>query len=182
MLKWMCLFGFGLALSCPSISAADGAKEKAESKEKAKPKVTRGAKATQKALNKIEIAADQKEKIAEIDKEFAEAFAALKKARADILTADQKKAEKEANAANKAASKTGAEAKKAVETALNLTDEQKTKLKEWRKSETEFNAKVVEALQKVLTPEQQAKLPKTSTAKTSAAKTTTKKPAEADSK
>jgi Spy/CpxP family protein refolding chaperone len=40
---------------------------------------------------------------------------------------------------------------------------------------------VVEALKKVLTPEQQAKLPKTSTAKTSAAKTTTKKPAEGDS-
>ena len=114
--------------------------------------------------------------------EFAEAFAALKKARADILTTEQKKAEKEANVANKAASKTGAEAKKAIETALNLTDEQKTKLKEWKKSETEFNAKVVEALKKVLTPEQQAKLPKSSTAKASAAKTTTKKPAEADSK
>ena len=114
--------------------------------------------------------------------EFAEAFAALRKARADILTTEQKKAEKEANLANKAASKTGAEAKKAIETALNLTDEQKTKLKEWKKSETEFNAKVVEALKKVLTPEQQAKLPKTSTAKTSAAKTTTKKPAEGDSK
>jgi Spy/CpxP family protein refolding chaperone len=105
------------------------------------------------------------------------AFAALKKARADILTADQKKAEKEANAANKAAGTTGAEAKKAVETALNLTDEQKTKLKEWRKSETEFNAKVIEALKKVLTPEQQTKLPKTGTSKTKS-----KKPAATDSK
>ena len=76
-------------------------------------------------MSKIEIAAEQKEKIAAIDQEFAEAFAALKKTRADILTADQKKAEKEANAANKAVGKTGAEAKKAVETALNLTDEQK---------------------------------------------------------
>ena len=128
-------------------------------------------------MSKIEIAADQKEKIAAIDQEFAEAFATLRKARADILTADQKKAEKEAIAANKAANKTGTEAKKAVETALDLTDEQKTKLKEWRKSETEFNGRVIESLKKVLTPEQQAKLPKTSSSKSA-----TKKPAESVSK
>ena len=111
-------------------------------------------------LGKIEIADDQKVKIAAIDQQFAEEFAALNKVRADILTTEQKKAEKEANAANKAGSKTGSEAKKAVDAALNLTDEQKAKMKEWQKSQTEFNGKVIEALKKVLTPEQQEKLPK----------------------
>ena len=170
-MKWMSLFCFGLALSVASVAIADEAttkskpEEKAKSEGKAKPKSTRGPKATQRVLGKIEIADDQKEKIAAIDQQFAEELAALTKARADILTTEQKKAEKEANAANKAENKTGADAKKAIDTALNLTDEQKAKMKEWQKTQTEFNGKVVEALKKVLTPEQQEKLPKTGESK-----------------
>ena len=38
-------------------------------------------------------------------------------------------------------------------------------MKEWQKTQTEFNGKVVEALKKVLTPEQQEKLPKTGESK-----------------
>ena len=187
MMKWMSLFCFGLALSVSSAGIADeattksGAKskteekaksdgktkpaDKAKSEGKAKPKSTRGPKATQRVLGKIEIADDQKEKIAAIDQQFAEEFAALNKARADILTTEQKKAEKEAQAANKAENRNASESKKAVDAALNLTDEQKAKLKEWQKSQTEFNGKVVEALKKVLTSEQQEKLPKTGESK-----------------
>jgi len=187
-MKWTSLVCCGLALSVASIGIADDAKpksdtkpkpeEKAKSEGKAKPKSTRGPKATQRVLGKIEITDDQKEKIAAIDQQFAEELAALTKARADILTTEQKKAEKEANAANKAGNKTGSEAKKAIDTALNLTDEQKAKMKEWQKSQTEFNGKVVEALKKVLTPEQQEKLPKSAESKAKKKKT----PKESDSK
>lgn len=187
-MKWMPLFILGLAFSIASQAIADekttksGAKskpeEKAKPEEKEKPKSTRGPKATQRVLGKIEIADDQKEKIAAIDQQFAEELAALNKARADILTTEQKKAEKEANAANKAENKTGSEAKKAVDAALNLTDEQKAKMKEWQKSQTAFNGKVVEALKKVLTPEQQEKLPKSGDSKTKKKKA----PKESDAK
>lgn len=172
--SWIKLVCFGMALSVATVGMADEAKPKSESKTeskaKSKPdgkakKSNRGPKATQKVLGKIEITEEQKEKIAAIDQQFAEEFAALTKARADILTTDQKKAEKEANARNKTENKSGAEAKKAVDSAINLTDEQKTKMKEWQKSQTEFNGKVIEALKKVLTPEQQEKLPKTDGAK-----------------
>lgn len=193
-MKWTSLVCCGLALSVASISIADEAKPKSDAKpkaeEKAKPaekakaegktkqKSSRGPKATQRALGKIEIADDQKEKVAAIDQEFAEEFAALNKVRAGILTTDQKKAEKEANAANKAGNKSGSEAKKAVDAALNLTDEQKAKMKEWQKSQTEFNGKVVAALKKVLTPEQQEKLPKSAESKAKKKKT----PKESDAK
>lgn len=180
-MKWTSLVCCGLALSVASIGIADEAKpksdakpkpaEKAKSDEKAKPKSNRGPKATQRVLGKIEIADDQKEKIAAIDQQFAEELAALNKARADILTPDQKKAEKEAQAANKAENKTASEAKKAIDAALNLTDEQKAKMKEWQKSQTEFNGKVIEALKKVLTPEQQEKLPKSAESKAKKKKT-----------
>ena len=102
----------------------------------------------------------QKEQIAAIDKEFAEKLKELTMARTAILTADQLAAEKEASKANKAAGKTGPEARTAVHEALKLTDEQKVKMKEHQKAQTEFNGKVVEALKKVLTPEQQELLPK----------------------
>ena len=54
----------------------------------------------------------------------------------------------------------GQKAEAAIDEALKLTDEQKTKLNEHSKLQTEFNGKVIEALRKVLTPEQQEKLPK----------------------
>jgi Spy/CpxP family protein refolding chaperone len=187
-MKLMSLLCLGLVFSVASVAIADDTttkssakskpEEKAKSESKAKPKSTRGPKATQRVLGKIEIADDQKEKIAAIDQQFAEELAALTKARADILTTEQKKAEKDANTANKAASKTGSEAKKAIDTALNLTDEQKAKMKEWQKSQTEFNGKVVEALKKVLTPEQQEKLPKSGESKAKKKKT----PKESDAK
>lgn len=176
MMKWMSLTCFGMALSFAAVCVSDEAKPKspakAESKEKAdvkteekvkteaKAKTSRGPKASQRVLGKIEVTDEQKAKIAEIDQEFSEALKALTKARSAILTPEQKKAEKEAVAANKAASKSAAEGRKAVESALNLDSEQKAKMKEWQASQTEFNGKVVEALKKVLTPAQQEKLPK----------------------
>ena len=116
--------------------------------------------ATERLVGKMDLTDAQKEQVAAIDKEFAEKLAELTMAGKDILTADQQKAEKAAHEANKAAGTKGPEARKAIEEALKLTDEQKTKMKEHQKSQHEFNTKVVEVLKKVLTPEQQDQLPK----------------------
>ena len=107
-MKWMSLLCFGLALTLASVSVADEAKQKGKGKGKKAPS------ATQRFIGKIELTDAQKEQVASIDKEFAEQFAALAKARTEILTADQIKAEKEASAANKSAEKSGPEARKAA--------------------------------------------------------------------
>lgn len=168
-MKWMSLLCFGLALTLASVSVADEAKQNGKGKGKKAPS------ATQRFVGKIELTDAQKEQVAAIDKEFAEQFAALGKARTEILTADQIKAEKEATAANKSAEKSGPEARKAVEEALKLTDDQKAKMKEWQKSQTAFSGKIVAALKKILTPEQQEKLPKTASGEKKGAGKTKKK-------
>ncbi len=144
----------GLMVSLTTSVMADETKEKKKNGEKKTPS------ATQRLIGKMELTAAQKEQTAAIDKEFADKLKELNAARNSILTAEQLKAEKEVNKANQEAGKKGKEAKAAIDEALKLTDEQKTKLNEHSKLQTEFNGKVIEALRKVLTPEQQEKLPK----------------------
>jgi len=144
----------GLMLTLVSGANADEATARKKKGEKKAPS------ATHRIVGKMELTDAQKEQIAAIDKEFAEQLIALTKAESDILTDEQQKAKKEATQANKTAGKQGPEARKAVEEALKLTEEQKAKLKEHKKAQDEFNGKVIEALKKVLTPEQQESLPK----------------------
>jgi Spy/CpxP family protein refolding chaperone len=151
MKMWMRLVCMALAMTVVSVGVADEKKNK---------KGKKGPSATQRFVGKMELTDAQKEQVAAIDKQFAEKLATLNKAKADILTDEQKKAEKATAAANKADGKKGADAKKAMDEALKLTDEQKTKMKEWQKSQAEFSASVIESLKKVLTPEQIEQLPK----------------------
>lgn len=116
--------------------------------------------ATQRFVEKIELTDEQKSKVAEIDKQFAEKLKDVAKARTEILTPEQIKAEAAAKKEAKAAGKSGADAKAAVDAALALTDEQKARLKVWMKTQNELNAAVIAELRKVLTPEQQESLPK----------------------
>lgn len=131
-----------------------------EKKDKGKKKGGQKPAPTQQFLNKVELTAEQKEKVAAIDKQFAERFQAINKAMADILTTEQKAAQKTAQKAAKDAGKKAGEAKKDVEAALKLTDDQKTKMAEQRKLQTALNKEIVAALRGVLTEEQQAQLPK----------------------
>jgi Spy/CpxP family protein refolding chaperone len=148
----MSLLGLGLALSLVSSSAADEKKEKGKGK--------KAPAASARFLKKIELSDTQKDQVKAIDKEFAGKFASQREERARILTPEQLKAEKEATEKNKTDGTKGPEARKAVEAALNLSDEQKTKLKAWQKSGTELNTQLLEALKKVLTAEQREELPK----------------------
>ena len=65
-----------------------------------------------------------------------------------LLTDEQKTAEKDARKAAKDAGKTPAESRKAVDEALKLTDDQKAKMKDLQKQNTELNRKIVDALKK----------------------------------
>lgn len=120
----------------------------------------RTPKVTQRFVAKMELSDDQKTQVAEIDKTFAPKLAELNKKKEAILTKEQIEAETAAKKAARAEKKTGAEARKAVQDAVSLTDEQKTKMKEVTAAQQTMNKEVIAALKKVLTEEQQAKLPK----------------------
>ncbi|MDA1162261.1 MAG: hypothetical protein O3B13_04080 [Planctomycetota bacterium] len=113
--------------------------------------------ATSRFLGKIELSAEQKEKVAAIDKEFAEKFAEFRKAQDSILTKEQVDAR--AAAMKKARESKDPEARKAVQSAVKLSDEQKAKMAELGKSQKEVNDKILAALKQVLTEEQQKELP-----------------------
>jgi len=120
---------------------------------------------TARFLNGIELTAEQKEKVAALDKELAPESQKITKMRAEILTETQKSAERDAQKAARTAGKTPAETKKSVDEALKLTDEQKEKMKSVQQAQQAFTAKAIEGLKKILTSEQAAKLPNPAGAK-----------------
>ena len=115
---------------------------------------------TARFVEKLDLTDAQKEQAAAVDKEFAPKMAEINQTRQALLTDEQKTAEKDARKAAKDAGKTPAESRKAVDEALKLTDDQKAKMKDIQKRNTELNGKIVQALKKFLTAEQIEKLPK----------------------
>jgi Spy/CpxP family protein refolding chaperone len=101
----------------------------------------------------------EKTKLCDLAKQYDPKFCDAAK-KCDVLTADQKKACKDAEKAAKDAGKKGKEIHQAGEAAVKLTDEQKTKKadadKAMKSLEKEFRGKVMA----VLTPDQQAQLKK----------------------
>ena len=148
--KSLCLM---LALTMAVSVSADEEKGK-------KGKAKKAPSPTQRFVEKLDLTDAEKEQVAAVDKEFAPKMAENNKTRQALLTDEQKTAEKDARKAAKDAGKTAAESRKAVDEALKLTDDQKAKMKDIQKQNTELNGKIVEALKKFLTPEQIEKLPK----------------------
>lgn len=148
---------------CLTLVAAmlSGAAMADEKKGKGKGKKGRKApSATQRFVGKMELTDEQKEQVTAIDKQFAERFTALAKKRSSILTDEQKKTQRDMMAKAKEGGKKGAELRKELQAALKLTDEQKAQQKELTKTQQELSKEIVAALKKVLTAEQQEKLPK----------------------
>lgn len=144
---------FSLIVAMTSNVLADDTEKKGRKKGGRKPT------ATKRFVAKLELTEEQKTQVAAIDKKFAEKYQAMQKKMADILTADQKAAQKKAQAAAKEAGTKGAEARKAVAAALNLTDEQKAKQNELMTGRRKLDAEIIAALKTVLTEEQQKTLP-----------------------
>jgi hypothetical protein len=94
-------------------------------------------------------------KLKAIKTEYAPKFQELATARDGILTDDQKKARAEAMKEAKAAGKKGRELFEAVQAAVKLTDEQKTKMKEVGKEAAALGKEVLGKAKEVLTADQQ---------------------------
>lgn len=161
-----------VAVAVTAGAQGDEVRQKGKGKRQAK-----APSATQRLVADLDLTAEQKEKVAAIDKKFAGKLTELQKKETALLTADQKKARTEVQKANREAKKTGAEARKAVDAALKLTEEQKTQMAEIRKARLAVTTEVRAALKDVLTAEQLEKLPKPARAGAGKGR---KKPAGAD--
>ncbi|MCA9033988.1 MAG: hypothetical protein KDA91_02605 [Planctomycetaceae bacterium] len=146
-------------LVCAAVLSACVSGANADEKGQKGKKKQAAPSATARFVAGMDLTAEQKTKISAIDKEFAEKVQALNKKRSEIVSRDQMKAQREATQAAKDAGKSAGELRKAGQDAMNLTPEQKEKLTALQREQTELNGKIVEALKKVLTPEQQEKLP-----------------------
>ena len=149
---FMLVMALTIASSAMAADEAKGKGKKGEARKAPAP--------TTQILKDIELTADQKEKVAAINKEFAAKAAELQKKQRSILTEEQLKAQQEVMAKAKAAGTKGPDARKEMEAAVKLSDEQKKQMTEVRKAQGEMRGQIVAALKKVLTEEQIAKLPK----------------------
>lgn len=146
------LMTLALILACvASVDAADKKKKKGK----------KGARVRIQALqlpDSIDLSAEQKEKVAALKKEYTPKFTALFKKNREILTEDQAKARQKAVKEAREAGKKGKEAREAVNSALDLSDEQKKQMKELSGEIRSLNGEVRGKLMKVLTEEQRAKV------------------------
>ena len=108
----------------------------------------------------IELTVDQKKQVAAINKEFGPKLAEVQKAVNGVIRKEQRQAR---NAANKKAKADGVKGKArqaAIQAALNLSDEQKAKMKELTKKRQDVQKAARAKFVEILTDEQKAKLPK----------------------
>ena len=107
----------------------------------------------------IELTAEQKPKVAEIEKEFA---AKMKEARENldkVLTDEQKKARQEAQKEARTSGKKRKELQQAIKDATKATPDQEKKIEEADKALAELRKEILEKVKPILTDDQKAKLP-----------------------
>jgi hypothetical protein len=105
----------------------------------------------------IELSAEQKTAVADLNKKYAERFAAAR-AKLNVITPEQKKARAAVIKEAKAAGKTGKELKAAANAAVTLTDEQKQAMKDGRKALKAVSVEARKEFAALLTDDQKAKL------------------------
>ena len=106
----------------------------------------------------IELTADQKTKVDDLNKEFGPKLSECRKKAASIITADQKKARAEATKKAKADGKKGKELRAAVTAAVAITADQKAKQVEVGKAMKALNKEIRTQFAALRTDEQKAKL------------------------
>ena len=132
----------------------------AEEKKKKKKKKGRKAPVAVRVPKSITLTDDQKKQVAEINKEFGPKLAEVQKAVNGVISKEQRQAR---NAANKKAKADGVKGKARnakIQAALNLTDDQKAKMKELTKKRQDVQKAARAKFVEILTAEQKAKLPK----------------------
>lgn len=146
-----------LAVVLSAVTVADEKEKKGKNRQRKAPSVTA------RFVKGLELSEEQKGKLAAIDKEYGAKLKELAEKRKNLLTEDQKKAQaaamKEARAA-RGDGKPSAEARKKLQAAVKLTEEQQKQQKEISAAQREVQQAVIASLRKILTAEQQEKLPK----------------------
>jgi Spy/CpxP family protein refolding chaperone len=108
----------------------------------------------------IELTDEQQAEVAELKAKHADELVELEKKREGVLSAEQREARAAALKSAKEQGKKGPEVKQAIEEAMKLTDEQKAQMKELAADLSSLEKEIRTQLLAILTPEQQAKLPK----------------------
>jgi hypothetical protein len=160
-LKTVLMLALTLVLATGAV--AEDAKKGEKGKAAAKKGERKAPGVTARFVAKLDLSAEQKEKVAAIDKEFAAKADEIRKAETAVLTKEQIEARNAAMKAARESKDKSPEARKAaqksIQDAIKLTDDQKTKMAGVNKSRQELNGKVLAALKKVLTEEQIKNIP-----------------------
>ncbi len=143
-----------LALALVVSTGAMAADEKKPERKKGAP----AASAVQ-VPKDVELSAEQKEKLAAVNKEYATKLADATKERDGILTEDQKKAQQTAAKEAREKMLKGKDAKAALDAALKLTDEQKGKFEKAQAKLVEVRTEALKKFAESLSAEQKAKFP-----------------------
>ena len=150
-LQGLLVLTLAVVLAMPAMAAEE--KKKKKKKGRKAPVAVRVPKS-------ITLTDDQKKQVAEINKEFGPKLAEVQKAVNGVISKEQRQAR---NAANKKAKADGVKGKArnaAIQAALNLTDDQKAKMKELTKKRQDVQKAARAKFVEILTDEQKAKLPK----------------------
>lgn len=118
----------------------------------------------------ITLTAEQQKRLDELIATYGPKLEAFQKQRDEVLSEEQRKSASEARKAGQAAGKTGKELQQAVEEAMKLTPEQKTKLDVIRKESAPLGKEIRLKVQEVLTSEQREVLKSLEEKKKEAAK------------
>ncbi len=137
-------------------SALAGEKRKGKAAKKPPPPAIEALR----MIEKLDLTADQKDKIDQIRKECGPKVAEAQKKLDEILTPEQRRARAEAAKEAKAAGKKGKEAMQAIDEAMKLTDEQKEKIAQARKAMAALQKEIRGKVMEVLTEEQRENLTK----------------------
>lgn len=156
-----------LLVLCLVVPAVAQQKQKKEGKQPAVAKQAQRAKQAkrqpgipilQRLLEGVTLSEEQQAKLKELKEKFGLKFQDLKEQKQAVLSAEQIKAMAEAKKAATEAGKKGKELAQAAMDAVQLTDEQKTKLEEIQQATQKLQQEVREALLEILTDEQKAAL------------------------
>ena len=152
-LQGLLVLTLAVVLAMPAMAAEEKKKKKKKKKGRKAPVAVRVPKS-------ITLTDDQKKQVAAINKEFGPKLAEVQKAVNGVISKEQRQAR---NAANKKAKADGVKGKlrnAAIQAALNLTDDQKAKMKELTKKRQDVQKAARAKFVEILTAEQKAKLPK----------------------
>lgn len=128
------------------------------SKQVAKSKIAERPYAAVNIPESIELTPDQREKVSELDREFAPKLKELTEKRNAIITPEQWKAGREALNAAKNAGKTGRELKEAYAEAVQYTDQQMQQFQDIQIELKELHKTIYARLNELLTDEQKSQI------------------------